>query len=615
MRSLHAVRTMFPPAGRWLLCVFFAGAAAYFALTTFCAIVNFGWRQPMFDQWHEYETFLNLPAPQNAIQEANGHRPIFPNLIRIAEIQWFAGNQILQLSVGGLCAFLSAFLVAVAALRDRSMPLVARWASVMLAVLGVLWLANARRLLHGSEALHGYLPMLAAILASYCTLLSHRRQSLAWLGAASLCCMLATFSFGLGLASFCSVLLLSVVLRLPWRWLLLPLAALALCLLLYIFILPGNQGVRGQLSLQLIENVRLTAQWLSAPWMNGWLNLADPNATSVVDMNTRLGRFLDAATKSVVIPLRAVGIDVGVLSTLLGMSGIVAFGIVVTRTYLAKREVTQLAGLAIGAATFGLASAAITVISRREYLGIHPEQIYSDRYMAWPSLFWSSLAILLVVAATRLHRKLLPVLGVAFLVALPIVLSATQRLDAIWGSMVYRIAQQTAAQLRSGVYDEANFPGIGADRETDLREIELLRKNRIAMFKDRAWERVGSQWTGTLEHLDSISVQAHWSTPIVDPTGGKPGGHVEGWITQGIATLRRSNGQLAILDEHGTIAGLAEFSFIGPNAQVLLLRFPTKRGFDGYVRDYDPTRKYILAVVNMKTARGLTLGEIEPTSN
>src|SRR5262249_20118578 len=59
------------------------------AVTTFSGIVNFGWRQPMFDQWREYETFLDLPFPQNVIQLNNGHRPMLPNLVRIAEIEWF----------------------------------------------------------------------------------------------------------------------------------------------------------------------------------------------------------------------------------------------------------------------------------------------------------------------------------------------------------------------------------------------------------------------------------------------------------------------------------------------------------------------------------------------
>ena len=88
------------------------------SLTTLCAIVNFGFRQPMWDQWREYETFLGLPFPQNVIQLANGHRPILPNLVRVAEIHWFAANQLLQLSVGAACAFEASY---AATIDGRSM--------------------------------------------------------------------------------------------------------------------------------------------------------------------------------------------------------------------------------------------------------------------------------------------------------------------------------------------------------------------------------------------------------------------------------------------------------------------------------------------------------------
>ena len=121
--------------GSALLCLTFALAALYFALNTLCAIINFGWREPMFDQWSEYETLLGLPFPQNVLQQVAGHRPILPNLVRVAEIRWFGADQSLQLVVGSLCAFLSAAILAGAAYGERKLPPVARWAGVMLSII------------------------------------------------------------------------------------------------------------------------------------------------------------------------------------------------------------------------------------------------------------------------------------------------------------------------------------------------------------------------------------------------------------------------------------------------------------------------------------------------
>jgi hypothetical protein len=614
MQSFRSTRASSPlhTAGL-LLCVFFAGAAFYFAFTTLCAMVNFGWREPMFDQWNEYGTYLDRSFPQNVIQEANGHRPIIPNLIRVAEIHWFAGNQLLQLVIGGVAAYLIAAIFAISALRERQLTLAARLAAVMLSVLGVLWLANARRLLHGSEALHGYLPTLAALLASYFTYLAWQQRRIGWLAVASACCMLGTFSFGLGLASFCSLFALFAILRLPWRWLSLPLAAFVLCGLLYVVILPGDQGVRGQLRIEPLENIRLTAQWLSAPWMNGWLNNANPDSASMVDLGTRLGRYLDKAAKLLVGTTSFVGLGVGGISVLLGLGGIATFALLALRALLGQVVISRLSALAFGMGTFALASAVITVVSRLAYLHEHPDQIYADRYLAWPSLFWSSLAILLLLAAMRSRNMIPRLLGIAFLVALPIVLSATQRTGVIWGAIVYRIAAQTSAQTRSGIYDRTHFPGVAQDRDTELHEIERLRNARIAMFADPGWERVGSTWSGTLEPGDDYAVQAHWVDTVADPTADKPAGHAEGWVRHGVADLRQ-HGQLALLDETGTIAGLAEFSFIGGNAQALLMSTPRKRGFDGYVRAYDPDKKYTLAVLDFAANRGIALTRIAPAA-
>ena len=55
------------------------------------------------------------------------------------------------------------------------------------------------------------------------------------------------------------------------------------------------------------------------------------------------------------------------------------------------------------------------------------------------------------------------------------------------------------------------------------------------------------------------------------------------------------------------IAGFAEFGFIRPDAHVLLLTLPKKRGFDGYVRDPGTSTKYTLAVVDFRADRAISL--------
>ncbi len=582
----------------------FALAALFFALTTLCAIINFGWREPMFDQWREYETFLGLPFPQNVLQIANSHRPILPNLIRVAEIRWFAADQALQIFIGGLCAFLSAGVLAAAAYGERRLSIVARWAGVMLAVLGLLWLGNARRLLHGSEALHGYMPTLAVVCACWFLYRARQRDSIAWVGAACAACALATFSFGLGLASFGAVLVLGVLLRLPWRQLALIGASLALCIGLYAFALPGNEGVRGQLRVDPQATIQLTAQWIAAPWHAGWLHFAStPGRPAYYQTLAE-----SALTASAHVAVDSLGISADQWCFALGLAGIGMFCVLVVRIFRRGDAATRLETLAVGAGIYAVGSALITVLGRLDYLHDHPDQIYADRYLAWPSLFWCSLALLLLGPSAQVRSSVVRAVGIGALLVLPVALSVTQNFGAIWGAIVYRGSQQTAAALRSGVYDEEHFPTDGLGREADLRQIALLREKRVAMFADLAWQRLGTKWSGSLDTADSIVVQSRWLPPVHDPMA-KPAAHLEGWVTRGIAKVRR-NGQLVILSADGTIAGFAEFTFVRPDSKALLLKLPPKRGFDGYIRDYDDMTTYTLAVVDFDTNHAVALSTL-----
>jgi hypothetical protein len=183
---------------------------------------------------------------------------------------------------------------------------------------------------------------------------------------------------------------------------------------------------------------------------------------------------------------------------------------------------------------------------------------------------------------------------------------------AIWGS-VYRGAQQTAAVLRSGIYDEHYFPGEGLPREDNLREIALLRDHRLAMFADPAWQRLGTRWSGSLDPTTRMAVEAHWSSPATDAGADRLAGHLEGWVTHGISALQRS-GQLVILSPDQIIVGFPEFTFIRPYSRSLLLTTPRKRGFDGFVHDYAAADKYTLAIVDFAKNRGTPLATLPATS-
>lgn len=582
--------------------------AGYYAITTFAAIVNFAWRQPMFDQWRSYGTLIPVSFPENVFRPDNGHRPIVPNLFRVAEMKWFAADQLLQISVGTLCIYLTFSVLAVCAWRERSLPLVARAGGVLLAALGVLWLGNARMLLHGNESLHAYLITLSVVSACVFVWRAKTTGHVRWFGIACFACAVATFCFGPGIASFAAVFLLGIVMRVPARWLLVPTFAAAACLFVYLFALPGDEGVRGVLDLRPIESAKLAAQWLSSPWVHGWIGLADPIAPWMsVNEHDWSSRALAATANDFVF---LGGGDWRRLGIVIAFVGIIAFCARTAFFFVRRVLPTRLETLAIGVGAFALASAAIIGIARYSYLAEIPDQVYADRYLLWPSLFWCSLALLLLVDATRAKNGYAMPFMVAFLLLLPGMLFVSHKSQTMWGAAVYRTAQRNAAALRSGVFDEPNFPGNGDENPAgDLRTLDLLREQRLAMFADPLWQEVGKKWNGTFGANPQFVVYARPLQQLTDGRNGKPAAHVEGWVESGVRPMQKG-GRLAIVDDQNVIAGLGEYSFISFEAAALRADLPRKRGFDAYIRDYDPGREYRLVWLPSKSQDAVVLATL-----
>src|SRR5262249_30990579 len=147
-----------------------------------------------------------------------------------------------------------------------------------------------------------------------------------------------------------------------------------------------------------------------------------------------------------------------------------------------------------------------------------------------------------------------------------------------WAAAVYRMAQTSAAAARSDVIDEAYFPnGADATRDDVLRTLSLLKKDRLSMFADPAWQALGVR-ASTVPSNGEFAADARITETIQDAVSGLAAAHMDGRVTQGIGTIARS-GQLAIVDPQDRVAGLAEFSFVPNDSTLMRLRFPRKRGF------------------------------------
>lgn len=587
-------------------------SAAVYLLTSLAAAWNFAWPQPAFDQWRLYAIYLTQPFPQSVLQLENGHRPIIPALLRVAEIEWLHANQHLQIAFGVGCALLTAGLLAWMAWRERGLPLPLRAAGVMLATVAVLWLGNARMLLHGNELVHAYLLTLSVVLGTLCMWRARQTDRLRWVILGAVCCTVATFCFGPGIATFPALAVLALALRLRARSFLVLGVGLLGCLLLYVFVLPGNGSVREMLEFRLLDSLTTTARWLASPWVNAWLGFADPPLLPWMKESRHLPvRILALSANG----LNSLGLHWrSGMSAAIGFGGLAALGAYTLGRLRRWREPQRSEVVAFGVCLFAAATGVIIGIGRLHYFDQFPGQIFADRYLVWPCLFWFGLAMLGIHAvARRLPPRRVPAL-VTMLLLVPVMLLVTQGANSAWGAAVYRLNQRSAAAARSDVIDNEVFPdGADADRATVLDVLTLMRERKLAMFAEP-----GSEWLGQMlptppQANPVVQVQMLGTSAVADARNGEASAHFEGWVVQGIAALPRA-GTLAVLDDHDLVRGFAEFSFIRPDAESLRLDLPSKRGFDGYIRHYGPSERYRLVHVSPAADRAILLGVIPPTS-
>jgi len=587
----------------WLLTAWFLAWALVFASTTLSTLANFALRQPSWDQYKEYATYLSQPFLASVLMLENGHHPVFPALIANVEILCCHADQYLQLAIGTLCVVLVCATIALNAWRQADLPRHMRAAGVMLAVLGVLWLGNARMLVQGVGQLQVYLVMTSVLLATLSLWLAAQSNAWRWIMAVSAACLVAMFTFGAGAASFPAMIVLGIALRVAWRKLLFLAGVALLGVTVYVFVLPGHDGVQHSLALRPLDSLVVAAQWLSSPWANAFLGLADPPLQGWLSegLTDHVGRVLVHAANAL-----AGALPWHTSTTLVGCAGILLFAVRLAMRYARREEFNRFECVATGLCLFGLMIAGVIAIGRLAYFESNLNQVFADRYLGWPCLFWMALALMLLGDAWRLQSRVPVNVALLFLVALPVVLLPTHRLWAGWAATVYRITQQSAAAARSDVIDDAVFPnGDDAWRSDVLRTLALLKRNRLAMFRDPGWELLGTQWTATPADGRFVA-SARVASRLADAQSGLPAARVEGVVSQGIATIG-AVGPLAILDADSRVAGFAEFSFIASDPSGLRLNVPLKRGFDAYIRDFHADRDYRLVLLDTGAHRAQVL--------
>lgn len=556
--------------------------AALWLWIALAAMANFALRYPAFDQFRLYSHYLGMDFPASALQLENGHRPILPALLRLAEIELGVPGQALQTVVAVLLALGTLATISLTAWRGRRSETSAA-TLVLLASLGLFWLGYARMMMHGYEMVHVHLISLAVVLAVVSVHRAGVMRPVRHMAIAGLLALAATFTFGPGMACFVTVFLLAAVKRLPLRSFVIPGVLGAFAVLAYLGGLPGEESVRESLALRPLDNLKAGLQWLASPFFHAWLGFAEPGMLAWNPGSRPEEKLmLDAAAGLAA----GLGPDWKLRAALaFGLSGVAGWILLLVRAWRQPQALTGVGALALGLSSFGLAVGALIALARLAYFDLHPGQLMADRYLPWPGLFWLGLALALAERAaearTPAWRAVAPVLAVLlFVVMLP-----SHRGQIGWSAAIHRLNQHAAVAAQLGLWDPERFP---SEQDASRRDVEttlaLLRERRLSMFAEPAYRLRSEAWRAAPgEGRLLADARAHVTRRFHDDIGDRPVAAFEGWLPR--IAHRPRHAVLVVVDVQGAVRGLAKFSFLGPDASPRRFIVPAKHGFDGYVID------------------------------
>lgn len=383
-------------------------------------------RVPYADAWRLYTKLLEQPFLTGVTSADNGHRELLPNAVRWIELHLLGGDQTLGIVLGAGLA-IAAAAVWLRAIAQAPTDPAARAAAGLIAVLGLFWLGNERALAHAHESVRVYLIVLC-LLSALTRTAGGRVDARASAGAA-VPALLATLTFGSGIASFGAiaiVMLLGRATRAAWGiWA----AGLAIALGLYLG--GASSAVTGTVTFDPIGQLVLLVRWLASPFVYVFWPLLDPAVATLVP-GAPLRAATTAAAGAFTAHLGPVQTSIWP-QTLIGAAGLSALLVASWRAWRRPDITVPARRVALGVAWFGLAVGGLIALSRSAYFVEFPDQLHAPRYLPWSSLFWAGLLSAALLGPGRRARP-----------ALALLVAAVVAPSSLWMAELARSMQRTA---------------------------------------------------------------------------------------------------------------------------------------------------------------------------
>jgi hypothetical protein len=486
---------------------------------------------PYADPWRFLATFLENPFPANVLAADNGHRELFPNLVRFAELKWFDANQWLQI---GTAITLALIAIPTLVRSWRRLDRDIRTPATVLVFICVFWLGNDCKLAHGNESVDLFLVLLCLVSGLRCVagLPREAGSGRAWL--ASTAGLIATLTFGSGIACFAGFAAVLATQRAPWRhWL--PIlvgmvSALAVLLL-------GGGGARATIGIAPFEQLDLLLRWLGAPFVWALSPLLDSAHAARMPFE-----FLRTPLGAIATPLEhAFGPHLAARWPTAAFGGAGLLWLLVSTWRRWRAPCRQEERFALGLAWFGCSVGVLVVAVRLYYFREHPDQMTSQRYVPWCMMFWAGLMLSYMLREGPSPRRTTWLaLGVALLLA------PSQVWTGRYAWKQLHTAEITALGAATGVLD-SEFDLIETTRKDLLHGVPLLRDAGTSVFAWPETRLLGTQAAAALTPVALREVRVQPVQNLFGPAGCSVAFHADD----------APGHRLVLLDAAGTACGLA----------------------------------------------------------
>ncbi len=582
--------------------------------TTLSTMATHGLDQPMFDQYRQYLALLEQPFPQSLLMLDNGHRPVLPALVRWLDLHAFGGGQHLANGLAMLLLAVNAISVAALSLGARSIHFAMRAALAALALFALTWLAQARMLVQGSEAINVQIIVLCLIVGALAISKAQASRGFVPIATALLAAAVATFTFGPGIAVFPALLLVGYARGISLRGLVTLAVGLVATLAVYSYVLPGNEGVREVFMLAPLDNLRVAAQWLAAPWVVGWLGMGDPALwpewASANAAQLPQGGLLAVSAGA----LRGVLPTAGgwwSSSALIGIGGFTLASWVTVRALARRLPQEPVAALLFAFMLFGAACALLIGMTRLAYFTDNPGQVFADRYLPWSCLFWLGLAGSLMRGRAP-HAAEAPA-GMRYAVGacvIALLLLPTHVVYARWASSVYWHAERLAASIVASVPDPAVMPHPAeADLTTVQRTVAALKSRGLAMYTGHPDRVLGTTLAAAAPA--STPTPTLIATRYLSAFDGSPAVYLHGETTHQGSITRAA--PLWVIDTDGRVVGYGTLAGSRPGWTTWSAQHRRRLTIDAYARM--PSACAPLTVLAGRVDAARMLARIDPCAD